>query len=283
MEVYLSKKISSGKGTRKDYFEFKEVISMIQEASLMKIVTGFGKCYKILVKEFIVNISKGYDNKRSKEFRKVYVRGRRVDSSPEIINRFFGRNEEKQAKIEVSDNVIRGEITAKQVKKCPRKGKLFASAWSVKHVVLHRIRAANWVPTNPTSNIATSLGNFIYIVGTKSSFDFGSYVFDQTMKHAASYIVKMPIAFPSLICGVILSQQPIILISSDSTCKRDPPLSLHYKLSTRKHVPDIVMTSGQTPSRPTNRTCILAELKDTCNTLDETIKVVLKGKSRLKC
>lgn len=87
-------------------FECKEVMSLIQEAGLMKSVIGFGKFYEMLVKEFIMNVSKECDNKRSKEFRKVYVRGRCVDFSPEIINRFLGRNEEEQAEVEVSDNVI---------------------------------------------------------------------------------------------------------------------------------------------------------------------------------
>lgn len=82
----------------------------------MKTVIGFGKCYEILVKEFIVNNSNECDNKRSKEFRKVYVRGRYVDFSPEIINRLLGRNEEEQAEIEVSDNVMCKHIIAKQVK-----------------------------------------------------------------------------------------------------------------------------------------------------------------------
>ncbi|XP_050876550.1 uncharacterized protein LOC127080267 [Lathyrus oleraceus] len=248
----------------------------------MKIVTGFGKCYEMLVKEFIVKISKECDNKRSKEFRKVYVIGRCVDFSPEIINRFLGRNEKEQDKIEVSDNFICREIIAKQVKEWPRKGKLFASALSVKYVVLHKNGAANWVLTNHTSNIATGLGKFIYIVGTKSKFDFGFYVFDQTMKHVASYAVKMPIALSSFICRVILSQRHSILTNYNSTCKRDHPLSLHFRLFTGKHVPDIVMTFGQTPSMPTNRTCILAELKDTSKTLDDTIKICTERKSKIE-
>ncbi|XP_050890997.1 uncharacterized protein LOC127096476 [Lathyrus oleraceus] len=256
----------------KDAFECKEVLSLIQKVGLMKTVIGFGKYYKMIVKEFIVNISKECDNKRSKEFRKVYAIGRCVDFSPKIINRFLGRNEEEQAEIDVSGNVICREITAKQVKECQRKGKLSASALSVKYVVLHGIGAANWVPTNRTSNIATGLGKFIYIFGTKANFDFKSYVSDQTMKHASFYPVKMPIDFPSLICRVILSQHPNILINYESTCKRDPPLSLHYRLFTGKH----------TPSRSTNRTCILSELKDTYKTLDETIKSCTKRKSKIE-
>lgn len=152
----------------------------------------------------------------------------------------------------------------------------------MKDVILQKIGAANWVPTNHTSNIAKRLGKFIYIVGTKSSFDFGSYVFDQTMKHVVAYVAKMPIAFPSLICGVIPSQHPSILISSDSIYKWDPPLSLHYRLFIGKHVLDIVLTSGQTSFRLTTRTCILAELKDTCKTLDETIKSCTERKSKIE-
>lgn len=152
----------------------------------------------------------------------------------------------------------------------------------MKYVILHRTEAANWVPTNHTFNIAIRLGKFIYIVGAKSSFDFGSYVFDQTMKHSTSYAVNMPMAFPSLICGIILSQHQSILISSNNICKRDPPLSLHYRLFSEKHVPDIVMTSGQTSYRPTTRTYILAELKDTCKTLDETIKIYTERKRKIE-
>ncbi|XP_050878659.1 uncharacterized protein LOC127082464 [Lathyrus oleraceus] len=70
-------------------FECKETISLIQEAGLMKSVTGFDKCYEMLVKDFIVNISKERDNNRNKEFRKVYVRGRCMNFALEIINRLF--------------------------------------------------------------------------------------------------------------------------------------------------------------------------------------------------
>ncbi|XP_050896340.1 uncharacterized protein LOC127103096 [Lathyrus oleraceus] len=239
------RRLALGRELGKYAFECKEATSLTQEAGLMKTVTGFGKCYEMLVKEFIVNISNECDNKRSKEFRKV-------------------------------------EITAKQLKEWPMKGKLSTSALSVKYVVLHKIGAANWVPTNHTYNIAIGLGKFIYIVGTKSSFDFGSYIFDQTMKYDASYAMNMPIVFPSLIHGVILSQHPSILISSDSIYKGDPPLSLHYKVFNGKHVPDIVMTSGHTSSWPTIRTYILAELKDTCKTLGETIKSCTKRKRKIE-
>ncbi|XP_050896478.1 uncharacterized protein LOC127103258 [Lathyrus oleraceus] len=184
----------------KDAFECAEVMDLIKEDGLMKSVAGFGKCYEMLVKEFIVNMSKDCDNKRNKKFRKVYVIGKRVEFSPEIINRFMSRSEEEQVEVEV--------------KKWPRKGKLSIGCLSVKYIVLHRVGAANWVPTSHTSNIATWLGKFIYIV-----------VY-------------------------------------------------------RENVLDIVTTSDKKSIISTYRIGIIVELKDTCKTLDETIKACTEKKSR---
>jgi len=64
-------------------------------------------------------------------------------------------------------------------------------------------------------------------------------VFEQTMKHAQSFVVKMPIAFPSIIYGVILSQYPGILVSGDVASNRESPISLHYKLFAATHVPTL--------------------------------------------
>ena len=54
----------------KDALEFNKVIKLIEHAGLMKSVTGFGKFYEVLVKEFIVNIPADCDNRKNKDFRK---------------------------------------------------------------------------------------------------------------------------------------------------------------------------------------------------------------------
>ena len=158
------------------------------------------------------------------------------------------------------------------------KGKLLASKLSVKYVLPHWIRAANSVPTNHTSTIATGLGKFIYVVDTKTKFDFGSYNFEQTMKHAHSFDVKMNIAFSSLLCQIILSQYPCILVSTDVASKRESPLSLHYKLYKGTHVPDIDMTSRNEISNPTSKNGFLAEMKEMSKALEETIRINTKWK-----
>ncbi|XP_050915814.1 uncharacterized protein LOC127130899 [Lathyrus oleraceus] len=250
--------------------ECKEIMDLIQEAGLMKTMTQFSKCYEMLVKEFIVNVSEECANGKSKEFRKVYVRGKCVHFSPSVINMYLGRPDVAQPELEVTDNKICQVITANQVRKWPLKGKLVASKLSVKYAMLHKIGANNWVPTNHKSTIVVMLGKFIYVVGTKANFDYGSYIFDQTLKHAGSFSVKGPIAFPSLICGIVLNQFPNILTENDSVKRRDSPLSLNHKLFLGRHVPDIAMATGETSSvcNQPGKVDVIAMLKETCKELE---------------
>ncbi|XP_050919314.1 uncharacterized protein LOC127136839 [Lathyrus oleraceus] len=264
------KRLALERELAQNVLDCKDILDLIQEAGLMKTVTQFSKCYEKLVKEFIVNLSEECADGKSKEFRKVYVRGKCVNFSPSVINKYLGRPDEAQPELEVTDNKIYQVITAHQVRKWPLKGKLVESKLSVKYAMLHKIGAANWVPTNHKSTVAVMLGKFIYDVGTKYNFDYGSYIFDQTLKHVGSFSVKGPIAFPSLIYGIVLNQFPNILTENDSVKKRDSHMSFNHKLFLGTHVPDIVMTTGET-SRVSNqpgKAAVIAMLKETCRELE---------------
>ncbi|XP_050919118.1 uncharacterized protein LOC127136625 [Lathyrus oleraceus] len=254
--LVYQKRLALERELAQNVLDCKDIMDLIQEAGLMKIVTQFSKCYEMLVKEFIVNFSEECADGKSKEFRKVYVRGKCVNFSPSVINKYLGRPDEAQPELEV--------------RKWPLKGKLVASKLSVKYAMLHKIGAANWVPANHKSTVVVMHGKFIYVVGTKAKFDYGSYIFDQTLKHAGSFSVKGPIAFPSLVCGIVLNQFPNILTENDSAKKRDSPMSFNHKLFLGTHVPDIVMTSGET-SRVSNqpgKVAVIAMLKETCRELE---------------
>ena len=54
----------------------KEVMKLIKHVGLMKTVSGLGNCYEKLDKEFLVNIPEDCDNPLSKEYQKVFVRGK---------------------------------------------------------------------------------------------------------------------------------------------------------------------------------------------------------------
>ncbi|KAL5128034.1 hypothetical protein HKD37_14G040362 [Glycine soja] len=267
----------------RDALDCKEIMDLIKAAGLLKTVTKLGDCYESLVREFIVNIPSDITNRKSDEYQKVFVRGKCVRFSPAVINKYLGRPTEGVVDIAVFEHQIAKEITAKQVQHWPKKGKLSAGKLSVKYAILHRIGTANWVPTNHTSTVATGLGKFLYAVGTKSKFNFGNYIFDQTVKHSESFAVKLPIAFPTVLCGIMLSQHPNILNNIDSVKKRESALSLHYKLFEGTHVPDIVSTSGKAAaSGAVSKDALIAELKDTCKVLEATIKATTEKKMELE-
>jgi hypothetical protein len=250
--------------------KIKEIIELIKKAGLIKTVCNLGDCYEKLVRKFVVNIPEDCDNPLSREFQKVYVRGECVNFSPNIINRFLGIAEEGTTEIEATDNQVCREITANKVRTWPKKGKISSGKLSVKYVILNKIGAANWVPTTHTSDIATGLGKFIYSMRTKVRMDYGRYIFDQTVRHAKTDAVRLPIAFPSLICSIMLDQHPGLVTATDLPKKRESPLTTHQKLFGDNHVPDLVGTSASTPAVGLMiKEEIIAALKDTCVMLDE--------------
>ncbi|KAK2411248.1 hypothetical protein QL285_046544 [Trifolium repens] len=221
-------------------------MDLILQAGLMKTVSGLGRCYEKLVKEFIVNIGEDCDNKLSKEYHQVFVRGKCVQFSPAVINAYLGRREYGYPGFEPTNNQVCKTITANQVKVWPLKGKVPSVMLSVKYAILNRIGAVNWVPTSHTSTIATSLAKFIYAIGTGANVDFGSLIFDQIVEHGKSWAIKLAISFPSLICEIILDQHPNILLPEDVPCKRESPMTLSYKLFEGKHAADITVPPKKT-------------------------------------
>ncbi|KAK2391761.1 hypothetical protein QL285_065191 [Trifolium repens] len=151
---------------------------------------------------------------------------------------------------------------------------------SVKYAILNRIGTVNWVPTTHTSDIATSLVRFIYSVGTGTAFNYGAHIFDETVQHAKSWAVRMPVAYPSLICGIILAQHPTVLTADDEVSKRESPLDFHPKLFEGKHAADIevVGPSSMAAAGPSvglvsmNRKEMISSLEATCKALEEKKK-----------
>jgi hypothetical protein len=121
------------------------------------------------------------------------------------------------------------------------------------------------------------MAKLIFSIGTQTKMNIGTFIFEQTLRHGRSEAVKLPIAFPTLLTGIILQQQPGILSSADVTKKRESSLTLHFKLFESRHVADLVGASVPT-STPTaagtgsglmSRKEIVTALKDTCRYLKE--------------
>ncbi|XP_057426121.1 uncharacterized protein LOC130719516 [Lotus japonicus] len=246
----------------------------IEEVGLLKTVTGITRCYDKLVKEFIVNVTTSCNVSGSPDFRKVFVRGKCVNFSPSVINTFLGRSLAEIVDEEISLSAITTELTADQVKEWPVKGLLSSAHLSVKYAILNRIGAANWAPTKHTSNVSSGLAKLIYLIGTKAKFDFGAYVFDQTVKHAETLAVKLPIGFPYLISEIILSQQPQIVTADEFPNKKASALTVDHRLLDGTHVPDVAGLAEITQGEDTISSCTLRKKHVDCLIMELT-----KGKN----
>ncbi|XP_057452698.1 uncharacterized protein LOC130744543 [Lotus japonicus] len=207
------RRIAKERGIGIDVLECKEIVALIERAGLRKTVLDIGKCYGRLVKEFLVNLSDDVGIPGSAEFRKVYVCGRCVTFSPAVINQALGRSAVEFVK-----------------ESC---------LWTLIGVV-------NWIPSHHTSTISAILAKLIYRIGTEIPFHFGSLVFAQTLKHAETCDVKLPISFPSLLTAIILKQHPDILRMDDVAVSKGASIPLDHRLFLDPHVLDIDMPSRKT-------------------------------------
>ncbi|PNX83387.1 envelope-like protein, partial [Trifolium pratense] len=151
----------------------------------------------------------------------------------------------------------------------PKKEKVPAVKLTQKYAILNRIASVNWVPTTHASDIATSLGKLIYMIGTGTKINVGQYIFNQVVQHAKTSVTKQPIAFPTLLCDIIFSQHPSIRHEGESAKKRATPLAIHQKLYSKQHAPDIAGLSNAAADTPMTRKEMIAMLEANCKELDE--------------
>ncbi|CAJ2665174.1 unnamed protein product [Trifolium pratense] len=270
----VKRRMAIERNLTEEFLKCQDIVHLLEEAGLLNTVSKLGNCFDKLTREFLVNIPADCDNPLSPEYLKVYVRGKCVDFSPVVINEYLGRSTAPAAELETSMNEICRTITGDKVKAWPRAGKLSAAKLTTKYALLNKIGAANWVPTTHSNSVATGLAKFIYAVGTGTVFDYGTHIFNATILHGSSTAVKMPIAFPTLICGIILSQHPDICTNSDVPVSRPSALTMDFRLLEGKHAADIAVASLKTPAVGMTKRQMIANLREVSNMLGEKKELV---------
>src|ERR1044072_5138432 len=124
------------------------------------------------------------------------------------------------------------------------------SKLSAKYAILHKFGAAIWAPSSHTSSVPLHMEKLIYAIGTKSPIDFGNYVFDLTMKHGDTFVVKLPVAFPCLLTELILAQHPDILMAGEREAPKSKPLNFDYRIFVGTHVNDIEIPYARDSDHP---------------------------------
>ncbi|XP_045807644.1 uncharacterized protein LOC123901690 [Trifolium pratense] len=270
----VKRRMAIERNLTEEFLKCQDIVNLLEEAGLLNTVSKLGNCYDKLTREFLVNIPADCDNPLSPDYLKVYVRGKCVDFSPVVINEYLGRSTAPAAELETSMNEICRTITGDKVKAWPRAGKLSAAKLTTKYALLNKIGAANWVPTTHSNSVATGLAKLIYAIGIGTVFDYGTHIFNATILHGSSTAVKMPIAFPTLICGIILSQHPDICTNSDVPVSRPSALTMDFRLLEGKHAADIAVASLKTPAVGMTKRQMIANLREVSNMLGEKKELI---------
>ncbi|XP_057452268.1 uncharacterized protein LOC130744091 [Lotus japonicus] len=262
-----------------DALELKKIMDLLVNAGLMKTVKDIDRCFTHLVRDFIMNIPTDCDDESSYEYRKVYVRGKCVNFSPEVVNEFLGRRLVAGLDEEPKLNRVSTTLTGKMVKKWPKKGFLPSGKLTTKYVVLFKIGCENWMSTNHLSGETPPLARMLYLIGTGGEFDFGKLVFYQTLKHAGSYAVRLSILFPCLLSELIVKQHPHVVRPDEPQGKKPMSLKFDYRLFVGTHVSDIMLSAAKGPASTSgtkaggsSKDDILAELRAVSKSLDATIQ-----------
>lgn len=111
---------------------------------------------------------------------------------------------------------------------------------SVKYAIRHKIGIANWCPSTHGSGLSPTLASLLYQIGTRSTFDYGVFVFNQLLQHVNSFAIKLLVGFHRLFSGILLAQYPTILGPIDALSSDFVVLNLNYKFFQGSHVSDIV-------------------------------------------
>ncbi|XP_057426164.1 uncharacterized protein LOC130719562 [Lotus japonicus] len=88
----VQRRLAIKRELHEDALELKEIMEVISAAGLMKTVQDLGRCFDKLVRDFIVNIPADCEDASSAEYRKMFVRGKCINFSPEVINEFLSRS-----------------------------------------------------------------------------------------------------------------------------------------------------------------------------------------------
>ncbi|XP_057452952.1 uncharacterized protein LOC130744818 [Lotus japonicus] len=224
---------------------YTEIIGLLEQAGLMKTVKGLDKCFIQLIREFIVNIHSNCDNEDIIEYIKVFVRGKGADFSLEVINTYLGRSPDVVTEQELDLDRVANTLTGKSIKKWPKKGLLPYGKLTAKYAVLYKIVTENWMATQHLSGVTPPLAIILYLIRTGGDFDFGNFVYEQTLKLAGSFAVKLPILFPCLLSRLIVHQYPNIVRAEEPLGKKPLPLMFDYRLSVGTRVPDIMLSAAK--------------------------------------
>ncbi|KAA0025424.1 uncharacterized protein E5676_scaffold68G00600 [Cucumis melo var. makuwa] len=227
--------------------------ALLLKDRLICIVSEIGPFYPQLMRELIVNLPSDFNDSSADEYQKVHIRGICFNVSPELLNTYLGLA--LPADYAVSYPTLERlaeELTDGTVPVWAVDGQLPVASLTVKYSILHRIEISNWIPSTHASTISTSLGHFVYLVGTGVKVNVGEFIFNHLLRHVDTFGIHIPICFPQILSGFLLAQQSTILTPLNTVGSAPRVIPLNMRLFQGAHIPNVASEFDNAASKTSN-------------------------------
>ncbi|XP_024018221.1 uncharacterized protein LOC112090643 [Morus notabilis] len=233
----IKRKIFSERLLNESKFGELGVLELLKDRSLLGTVTKIKPFVNDVILEFYANLVSGVNDHKSPMFHKVFVIGHLFHFSPAIINDFYGSHR-TIVECEASYNQIITELTGNVRCNWPALKSFPAAELSLKYSVLHKIALKNWMPSTHSTGVNKPLAKLLYMIGLCFSFDIRQLIYDQIVSNAKVLFTHQVLPFPSLIYGVLMSQNDIKK-SVEVFAKLPGELRISKKFHSGKHMDDV--------------------------------------------
>ena len=114
-----------------------------------------------------------------------------------------------------------------------------SSQLTSKYTILERLALYKWMPNNHRTSVLKSIVVLFYKLGKGISFDLGELIFRQISRHAESSSINLVVGYPSLIFGILMSQNSDV-VHVGELCEKDTvEMCISKKFFQGQHIQDI--------------------------------------------
>ncbi|KAA0068134.1 uncharacterized protein E5676_scaffold392G00130 [Cucumis melo var. makuwa] len=187
-----------------------------------------------------MNLPFKFNDSSADEFHKVHISGVCFTKSLELLNQFLRitLSADYSISYRTLERLVK-ELTYCTIPVWHVDGQLLVASLIIKYVILHKIGILNWIPSTHVSTISTSLGHFIYLIGTGVRVNVGEFFFNHLLRHVDTFAIHILIHFPRLLSNFLVSQRPSILAPVNVVGSAPKVIYLSMRLFQVLHVSNV--------------------------------------------
>ncbi|XP_019154258.1 PREDICTED: uncharacterized protein LOC109150728 [Ipomoea nil] len=155
-----------------------DILPLLNEVGLLKIVTDVCPYSKLLTYEFYCNLSDEIDSLTGPRPMQIFIRGKWYDFGPDVIKKYYGLPTVQEEAITEWD-VVAKTLTGGHTTSWPTGDKdyLLSSHLTSGYVILHHLALHNLLPSAHFNTVGKLLAGFLFRIGTKMQCDMGKWIF----------------------------------------------------------------------------------------------------------